>query len=281
MTDYWLDENPPVRSQYAERPPGVLPRLIVLHTTQQPPDVTGSDSGAEGLARYVQRRSTAGCYHSCVDSDSTVRLVSPTMQCWGARYVNKFALHISHSTKAAMWTQLPHDWVTATLKNSAREVADWCDRYGIPPRLITRTEAIDFGTAGIISHASIDPDRRTDPGVDFPWTQWLEWVSEYMEPITGPAGPTAPEFRPPIDDTEPKVSWCHAPDGGVWLLTDGGGVFAWGAPYFGGLGHDPRYPDGVPGYDPIGEPALIRPNGDRSHDGYTITTDLGYEYSYS
>jgi hypothetical protein len=278
---YYLEDNPPVRSQYAERPTGTQPRLIVVHTTEQPPDVSGADSGAEGLARYVQHRRGAGCYHSCVDSDSTVRLVSPTMQCWGARYVNPYALHISHSTKAALWTSMPGNWVSNTLARSAQEVAMWCDIYDIPPRLITRSEGIDNGVPGIISHAAVDPSRRVDPGPDFPWDRWLNMVADFMEPDYGPEGKTFPQYDPAIEDLVPKVASCAAPGGGVWLLTSEGGVFAWDAPYYGALNYDPRFSDPAnPPYEVLGSPARILPRGSSNSDGYRIVTTLGYSYDY-
>ena len=170
MSDYYLIDNPPVRRQFKARVQTGNPNLIVVHTSEQPPDIVGDDHGAEKLAAYIQRRTSAGCYHTAVDADSTVAMVPPGLQCFGARYVNDRALHVSHATKAAAWGDLPTDYRSRMLAFSAGVAAQWCQEFDIPPVQVTDTASIIAGTAvGICSHADVDPMRRTDPGVTFPW----------------------------------------------------------------------------------------------------------------
>jgi hypothetical protein len=221
---FYLIDNPPVRRQYTTRRIDA-PNLIVVHTSEQPPDVIGNDDGAIKLARYIQRRGTAGCYHTIVDSDDSLPLVPPKLQCFGARFVNDRAIHISHATKSAAWDTLPPNYRTAMLQNSANQVAQWCVTYGIP---ITRvTDGLADGTStGICSHGDVDPTRRTDPGTTFPWTEWLEMVAHAAIP-DGPHGPLI----------APIVGAAAAPFGGGWLVAADGGVFTEGrATYHGSAG---------------------------------------------
>ena len=228
MSEYYLIENPPVRRQYKERVGH--PNLIVVHTSEQPPDIVGDDHGAEKLAAYIQRRTSAGCYHTAVDADSIVAMVPPVLQCFGARYVNDRALHVSHATKAAAWGDLPADYRHRMLGHSAAVAAQWCEEFGIPPVLVTDTAAIMAGTAvGICSHADVDPMRRTDPGATFPWAEWLHEVQLMMgDPTDGPYGPL----------NAPVVAAEASPIRGNYLLASDGGVFAeHGAIFHGSAGH--------------------------------------------
>ncbi len=221
MSEYYLEEHPPVRSQFAARPNGVTPTLVVVHTSEQPPDLTPPDDGAEALARFIQGRSDAGCYHTAVDSDSTVDLVDPVLQCWGARGVNEIALHVSHCTRAKDWSTLHADWVTEVLTRSAATVAEWCQRFSIPARFVEPGS----DQAGITSHAAVDPGRRTDPGQSFPWDRWLRMINDNMN-----VGPFGPLNAPIVGMTPDYIS------GGYWAVAADGGVFSINAPFFGSAG---------------------------------------------
>jgi len=218
---YWLEDNPPIRSQFADRPNGVRPTLVVVHTSEQPADLVAPDNGTEALARFIQQRPTAGCYHTAVDSDSTINLVDPIKQCWGARGVNEIALHISHCTRAKDWSTLPADWVTETLTRSAATVAEWCRQFTIPARFVDPAD----GVPGITSHAAVDPGRRTDPGQSFPWDRWLTMINDNLN--VGPYGP----LNAPIVAVAANYT-----TGGYWAVGADGGVFAVNTPFHGSAG---------------------------------------------
>lgn len=80
MTGYYLLDNPnpacPDRGDgrywgYAEMQ--AQPYLIAVHSTESFADELGDDMGAENVAAYFSRSTTAASYHTIVDSDSTVR----------------------------------------------------------------------------------------------------------------------------------------------------------------------------------------------------------------
>lgn len=256
---FYLIDNPPVRRQYTTRRIDT-PNLIVVHTSEQPPDVIGDDDGAIKLARYIQRRGTAGCYHTIVDSDDSLPLVPPELQCFGARFVNDRAIHISHATKSAAWDTLPPNYRTAMLQNSANQVAEWCVTYGIPIARVTDGLA-DGTSTGICSHGDVDPTRRTDPGTTFPWTEWLEMVARAATP-DGPHGPLV----------APIVGAAAAPFGGGWLVASDGGVFTEGRATY----------HGSAGAIDLNEPIVgIVPGTADGYDGYWLVARDGGIFSYN
>lgn len=174
----YLDDHPPARRQFRQRyaqPSG----LIVVHTAESALDEIGEDTGAEGVAAFIARRTDPGSYHRIVDSDSIVALVRFDQAAYGdGTGSNEFAIHLSFACRAADWPHMDADRRDAFLANgarAAREAADWLQRvHGItvPAHRVTRAQS-DQRAAGFISHAERDPARRTDPGPAFPWDRFL------------------------------------------------------------------------------------------------------------
>lgn len=174
----YLDDHPPARTQFRQRyatPTG----LIVVHTAESALDAIGEDTGAEGVADFIRRRSEPGSYHRLVDSDSIVALVRFEMAAYGdGTGSNEFAIHLSFACRAADWPGMDPARREAFLVNgarAAREAAGWLEREhrrAVPARRVTRDQS-DQGAAGFISHGERDPGRRTDPGPAFPWDRFL------------------------------------------------------------------------------------------------------------
>lgn len=174
----YLDDHPPARTQFRQRyatPSG----LIVVHTAESALDAIGEDTGAEGVADFIRRRSDPGSYHRLVDSDSIVPLVRFEMAAYGdGTGSNEFAIHLSFACRAADWPGMDPALREAFLVNGAhvaREAAAWLREHHditVPARRVTRTQS-DQRAAGFISHGERDPDRRTDPGPAFPWDRFL------------------------------------------------------------------------------------------------------------
>lgn len=194
MTAY-LIENPPHLRQFRERgtdPSGV----IVIHTAESTPDWVGPDSGAEGVARFIQGRDTFGSYHWITDADTILDLVPLSLQAYGdGTGSNSHAIHVSAATQAAKWDQAPVGWRQETVQNmaaAAARSAKWLKReHGVtvPARRITRAQS-DARAPGFISHAERDPERRSDPGPTFPWDLFMLEYAAIMDPAKPTPGIT-------------------------------------------------------------------------------------------
>lgn len=181
----YLDDHPPARRQFrprADAPSG----LLVMHTAEFPMDLLGPDTGAEDVARFISTRSDPGSYHRLVDTDSIVAVVRFDQAAYGdGTGSNDFAIHISFACKAAGWKGMSDADRRAFLRNGAKaaaEAARWVKatrNIDVPTRRVSRVES-DLRKPGFISHGERDPGRRSDPGADFPWAEFLEMFDEEM-----------------------------------------------------------------------------------------------------
>ena len=185
----WLHDNPPARSQYRsprrDRPRGV----IVLHTSESVMDTVGPDTGAENVARFIQRRSDPGSYHDLCDSDSTVHLVDYDDEAYhDGTGSNRWSTSVAWACATTDWARMAPDRRRAFLYQGAKAAAAQARhthaRTGvtIPARRITKAES-DRGTPGFIAHGDRDPGRRTDPGVRpdvFPFDEFFDLYTAEM-----------------------------------------------------------------------------------------------------
>lgn len=194
----YLETHPPRRLQfYLTRSKKVT--AIGLHTAENTTDLVLPDSGAEGVARYIADRTTAGSYASTVDSDSTVHVGRYEWTMFHIAGFNSSSLGLSWACQAAQWPSLPKVWVDAAIDRGAAEAARmsaWVKAtYGwyIPARLLTGPVA-KAGVLGFVTHRAIEdltnPGRRTDPGTGFPFAQFFTRYIVHHEHLTG--------VRPPI-----------------------------------------------------------------------------------
>lgn len=191
MGTAYLIEHPPRIRQF--KPRGTTPSgVVILHTAENVPDTIGIDSGAEGVAAFIAARTTPGSYHELCDSDSALTIVPWAQQAYGeGTGTNPHAFHISAATQAHRWGSLPKEWRDATVANMARsadEFRRYCEThhgFTIPPRWVTAAEARQR-KEGFTTHGAMDPERRTDPGKDFPRGQFLELYVAYGAPDAPP-----------------------------------------------------------------------------------------------
>lgn len=183
-TGYYLLDNPPARSQYRKTRRAKPTGCIVVHTAESILDKIGTDSGAENVARFIQRRSTPGSYHRVGDRDSIVKLIPFSYEAWqDGTGSNAWAIGISLAMQAHTWPDLTmqhRNQLIDTMARMAVEAAAWLEtEHGItvPAVRITKAES-DAGKPGFIAHGDRDPARRTDPGRHFPWTQFLNRFTE-------------------------------------------------------------------------------------------------------
>ena len=190
------------------------PRVVVVHSTESLADLDGPDSGAENVAGWFATNDTVASYHTLADSDSTVRCLPAGLDgtvphtAFHAAGANSFSLGLSMAVQAHTWPALPALWVAQVLDRAAAEAALWCARWGIPPVMITRTEAAN-GAKGFIGHGMWDPGSRSDPGAGFPWTEFLNRVR-------------GGRVNPPIERDDDMITLVESDNGTIWVL--GGGV---------------------------------------------------------
>lgn len=171
------------------------PWLITVHTAESFADEIGEDMGAENVASYFTRSTTAASYHTLVDSDSKVRCLPAGLDgtvphtAFHCYQRNSGNLGISFAMRAVEWATVSEEWKTKALGRAADEVAAWCRRWDIPARRVTLAE-VDAGVPGITGHGILQDDR-TDPGASrvfapslFPWDRFLEMVNERLNGAT-------------------------------------------------------------------------------------------------
>lgn len=189
----WLNDNPPARSQFRhprrEEPSGT----VAVHTAENVPDFVAFDGGAEAVARFIRDRDTPGSYHELVDSDSGINLVDYNDEAFhDGTGTNPHSFGLSVATRADVWPLAPPAWRAGAIEQAAQRAARYARwlkaRRGIviPARRITAVQA-RARVPGFVTHAELDPTRRTDPGKAFPFAELLERFAELT--ATNPTPP--------------------------------------------------------------------------------------------
>lgn len=173
--------------------------LLVIHTMEYPDNAGAAKWCAEFFAGSDSPIASA---HYAVDNSEVYHMVQECDVAYGAPGANRNGIHIEHAGRAA---ETPADWASSynleMLKLSAVLAAQVCYRHKIPIRKLT-VEQVAQGLRGICGHVDVTrafPERHgthTDPGSDFPWSQYIAWVnqallSDKMRPIT-PSLPICP-----------------------------------------------------------------------------------------
>lgn len=196
MGDAYLREHPnPVSRGYTsprrEEPSGV----VAVHTAENVPDFVAFDGGAEAVANYETVRTTPGSYHDLVDSDSCINLVRYEDAAWhDATGTNHHSYGLSVATRADVWPIAPPEWRAGAVEQAAQAAARYARwlhaRRGIviPAQRITAAQA-RARVPGFVTHAELDPKRRTDPGASFPWDRFLARYAELVHDLLGLPGP--------------------------------------------------------------------------------------------
>lgn len=166
--------------------------VCVVHTAENAPDTVGPDTGAEGVASFIQGRSDFGSYHDLCDSDSIIDLVPYDAEAYGdGTGSNPHAYHVSGATQADRWASMPPEWREAVTKNMAKAAATYAKwlkanhDVTIPAKRITRAES-EARKPGFLGHGERDPGRRHDPGSGFMWALFLATYRDLMDPPTRP-----------------------------------------------------------------------------------------------
>jgi hypothetical protein len=183
MTYYLLDHPNPNGQHYSTSRNGVPIRGIVIHTAENVADTIGPDGGAESVANYGATAARSVSWHATVDKDSIIPMLPDHYKAYHVIGYNESTLGIEQACQASGWATYPPDWVSGVLSNAAEVVRGWCVAHNIPVKRISKAE-YDAGGSGILAHADLDPSRRSDPGVGFPWDRFLNIVKEGVDVMT-------------------------------------------------------------------------------------------------
>lgn len=205
---------------------------IAIHTNEGPE----GDTGAEGLARYLQR--IQGGYHQIHDNNSSVVTAPDYMCVAGAKGgdFNEISLHhclIGYASQS--YEQWMDNFSVAVLARCARAVAQDCYDHALSPRKLRLAEVANPGVSGIVGHADVTAaygvrGGHTDPGAHFPWLYFMDLVRQAFNQLS----PTL--TRGGEDEVKPTsvVDGFVAPNGGAVTLQADGGVFDWSKSAFHG-----------------------------------------------
>jgi hypothetical protein len=158
-------------------------QLIVIHDTEGSEHALSAEDGAA----YDAKRTDGTSTHYFHDVNSTVQCVLTKHIAHTARAQgNLRGIHHELCGKASQGVE---GWADAnsqgTLRQAARQCARDSMRWDIPVRHLT-VDQVRAGAKGFCSHWDItrafpeDKGTHTDPGPDFPWSQFLDMVREEL-----------------------------------------------------------------------------------------------------
>jgi hypothetical protein len=196
---YYLLDHPNPNGTFFYRTRYNPLRGMVIHTAENLPDYVPPDTGAEGVAHYGATTSRHVSWHATVDSDSVIPMLPDNYTAWQVEGYNSSTWGCEISGKAQMWQDSDPVWVDRVLVNLRAACFPIADKYGIPRKKITRAE-FDAGARGFLSHASLDPTRRTDPGVNFPWARFLQEGDNMAILKKGDSGPEVADWQKFLND---------------------------------------------------------------------------------
>ena len=153
---------------YSKRSPnqssrnGTRPSIIVLHSTESD-NVHGTSRDLENVCDFLCRPATQASSNVIVDSDGhSARLVADEAKAWAQAGYNPYALSIEQIGRAAS-----EHWTRDEIRESARWVARWSKKYGIPIQLgavsggrVTRPGVVTHKMLGQIGGGHVDPGPR-------------------------------------------------------------------------------------------------------------------------
>jgi len=176
--------------RYPRRGGGYTAPQITLHTYEAPHTRSLQDA-----ARWLTQRRDPGSYHALAGARGPrdVLLLAPwSHETWHSVPSNNWSIGISAVAYAHQWKTIPKsaaDNLVKSMAYAASLAAKWLEQaHGrkVEPRVLTRAQAMRK-ESGFVTHATMDPARRTDPGRDFPMGDFLAEFKRLMTPTTNPS----------------------------------------------------------------------------------------------
>ncbi len=140
---------------------------IVVHTAE-------GGRVAKNIAKYLSETERTASAHVVIDDKSIVNLLPDDFTAFHVRGHNSKSLGLELAYFASEWGQ-DKEYEDALITTAAKWATDKCEAYDIPARRLNINEWLK-GQRGFISHAELDPVRRTDPGINFPWEQFFTLI---------------------------------------------------------------------------------------------------------
>lgn len=170
-----------VRNQ-SERFSPVL--AVAVHSTEST-DIHGSVRDLLAIRNEFDTSSSQASSHIGIDGDANTELwVHSDKKAWTILNANPFTCNIEFIARAA---QSSHDWEEAQIKQGARWAAYWGLKYNLPAQrgVVRNLNGQCVCTKkGVITHLQVTQagfGTHTDPGPNFPMTEFLQYMRYYKE----------------------------------------------------------------------------------------------------
>lgn len=225
MTGFYLLDRPNPNGPhfYETRRNPIL--AIVGHITAGLEDLDGTnDHSAERTAAYAASTERQVSWHSGSDADSHLYLLPASYTAFQCQGYNSSTYGHEISKATVDWSTMPAEWVTDTLTEAADCLRPVVHEHQIPLRLATKAEldrAIATGgpPVGFLAHSDLDPERRRDPGANFPWARLFALIDNQEDDMTPAEVEAAAEkaLRKVLDEGTGKgfVDWEATNEGMV------------------------------------------------------------------
>ncbi len=192
---------------------------IVIHGTVSPTREGQAMATAQYFAKVVRPSSA----HYTVDPGAVWQSLPENVIAYHDG-TNKYSIGVELTDPvdgpADRWQDAPHQQM---LRRSSTLVRELCERYDIPVRRLTVAQ-IRKGEKGICGHVDMRdafPGSTThyDPGLAFPWSQFLSMVAT-LPVVTKPV-----PVPVPISPEDAVYIWCEQEDKSISLGIWSGGVY--------------------------------------------------------
>ena len=140
---------------------------IVVHTAE-------NGRNAKDIAKHLSKTDKVSSAHVVIDDKNIVNLLPDDYTAFHARGHNSRSLGIELAYNASDWG-IDKEYENQLITTASKWATDKCEVYEIPARRLNINEWLK-GQKGFISSSELDPVRRADPGINFPWEQFFTLI---------------------------------------------------------------------------------------------------------